>query len=637
MNTVTPRTELRRRRKATSRILQFIRSKTIGNTVPTLLFSEEIVEPPVNVQIVETEISSAEPSDFVLDNSQVNVESDINFPLLLPDSLRLWATAHNVTHMCLRELITIINPHINNILPLDPRTLMKTPRQIVIEKLGGGELVYFGIKKGVERRLKLKLSDCNFPIIKKWQHESISKIISISVGIDGVPISQSNTKSFWPILGMLDQAVDSSPFIIGLFCGMSKPKDTLFLKQFVDEALELERTGILFKDLQFAFKISCIIADAPARSFIKGCKQHNSYNSCERCEQEGEWLGRVILRETVCPQRTDDKFIKKTDADHHTYDSELLRLNLGLVSQIVLDHMHLVFLGVTKKLLNIWVKGKLPHRLSSQQVLILSRNLIRLRPFVSRDFQRKPRGLDELNHFKATEFRLFLLYSGIAVLGETLPLNKFKNFLKLQAAMSILLSPNASIKSWNDVARSLLIQFVKEVELIYGPEFMIYNVHSIIHICDDALNFGNLSRVSAFPFESYMQKLKSMLHAKNYHLNQVAKRLQEIEAIDFATKIMKSSTQQFSNSKYDNCFYLGDGTYVILKYINLSIKYAEFYEVIKLDKFPEYPFNSLTVNIFLAKITTNVRIVNYSEVMYKCLLLPYKNMYLCLPLLHTLK
>lgn len=100
--------------------------------------------------------------------------------------------------------------------------------------------------------------------------------------------------------------------------------------------------------------------------------------------------------------------------------------------------------------------------------------------------------------------------------------------MKLQAAMCILLTPRSSVKYWNDLARSLIVQFVEEAEIIYGAEFIIYNVHSLIHICDHAINFGNLSGISAFPFENHMQKIKRMLHSKTYHLNQIAKRLIEI-------------------------------------------------------------------------------------------------------------
>lgn len=635
MNSISPRTERRHRKKETSRLLKLIRAKN-----RTSSFQAEI-SPPLESEQIESCIEDipeniTSPSWSEVDIIQdVQVSNNIQISCLL-QSLRVWASNHNVTHMCVKDLIQIVNPHVRNILPTDPRTLLKTPRTISIEKISGGEFIYFGIETGISRRLGYTLSDCQFPIVIQWQTTSQFPILSLSIGIDGVPITKSSTKSFWPILGILNQVQNSSPFVIGLFCGMSKPTDRAFLNQFINEAESLEKSGIKLGELQYNFKISCLLADAPGRSLIKGCKQHNSYNSCERCVQEGEWLGRVILKETNCTLRTDENFCKRADPDHHVANTGSWDWPIGPVTQVVLDHMHLVFLGVAKKLLCYWVKGKLPHRLSSKEVLSLSKNLLKLRPFIPRDFQRKPRALSELAHFKATEFRMFLLYTGIVVLGEVLSTTKFSNFLKLHSAMSILLSPNASVKSWNELARSLLTQFVQEVQVIYGLEFMVYNVHSLIHIADDAMNFGNLSNVSAFPFESFMQKIKRMLHAKNYQLTQVAKRLSEMESI-LVDQGANSAVRGiiFTNSKYNNCYCLDDGKIILLKEF-VNSKCCHFYEIIKVGRFPNYPFNSLSVGICLASISSNVVKVMVQNVRYKCLLLPYKNIYVCLPMLHTM-
>lgn len=400
----------------------------------------------------------------------------------------------------------------------------------------------------------------------------------------------------------------------------------------------MESSGVIFGSITFDFKVSCFILDAPARSFVKGCKRHNSYNSCERCVQEGEWLGRVILRGLNCANRTDDSFKNRTDPDHRTHNSEVSRLSVGLVSQFVLDHMHLVFLGVTKKLLTMWVKGKLPHRLSSHSVLQFSKSLLQLRPFIPRNFQRKPRALSELAHFKATEYRLFLLYTSLSVLGQNISAAKFKNFLKFHAGIFILLSPYAGVKSWNDLARALLIQFVEEVEVIYGPEFIIYNVHSLVHISDDAINYGNLSNVSAFPFENFMQKIKRMLHTKSFSLNQVTKRLAELESVVIVadTNSTGDNVITLSSYKYDNCYCLKDGRHVLLKRLQNS-KSGSFYVIDKVSKFPDYPFNSINIGIFIATISVVIINVSLTDINNKCILLPYKNMYICMPLLHTMK
>lgn len=109
-------------------------------------------------------------------------------------------------------------------------------------------------------------------------------------GIDGLPLSKSSTLQFWPILGRVDQCYNYGVFLIGLYCGYSKPIDAnQFLKQFIDEMNILQERGIIFKSVVYNIRIRCIVADAPARSFIKYVKGHNAYYGCERCFRNGKW------------------------------------------------------------------------------------------------------------------------------------------------------------------------------------------------------------------------------------------------------------------------------------------------------------------------------------------------------------
>lgn len=49
-----------------------------------------------------------------------------------------WATSYNINHSALRELFTILNEAIPNCLPKDPRTLLRTPKSIVLVSLENG-------------------------------------------------------------------------------------------------------------------------------------------------------------------------------------------------------------------------------------------------------------------------------------------------------------------------------------------------------------------------------------------------------------------------------------------------------------------------------------------------------------------
>ena len=83
-------------------------------------------------------------------------------------------------------------------------------------------------------------------------------------------------------------------------------------------------------------------------------------------------------------QRTDAEFAQQTDTDHHLDKSPLCVLPMGMVSQFPLDYMHLVCLGVVRRLLLCWIKGPLSVRWSVTNVQTVSDRLINLSSCVSK-------------------------------------------------------------------------------------------------------------------------------------------------------------------------------------------------------------------------------------------------------------
>lgn len=83
-----------------------------------------------------------------------------------------------------------------------------------------------------------------------------------------------------------------------------------------------------------------------------------------------------------------------------------------MVSQLPLDYMHLVCLRIMKRLLQFWVRGKMNIRIKSHLLQSTSDTYVNMRKCIPKEFARYPRSLFEVDRWKATEFRLFLLYTG---------------------------------------------------------------------------------------------------------------------------------------------------------------------------------------------------------------------------------
>jgi len=188
-------------------------------------------------------------------------------------------------------------------------------------------------------------------------------------------------------------------------------------------------------------KINVFICNASAKSFIKGIKGHNAYFGCNNYIQEGDYIqNRVTYPEINAILRSDESFKLKQQEEHHKVTSHLEDLNIGMVTQFPLDYMHLVLLGIMKRLLQFWIKGKHNVRMAATQITFTSNFLLSMSLFLPKEFARKPRRPDEIDRFKVTELRQLLLYTGPVIFLKTLLRDKYIHFLSLSVAIRILCS-----------------------------------------------------------------------------------------------------------------------------------------------------------------------------------------------------
>lgn len=206
-------------------------------------------------------------------------------------------------------------------------------------------------------------------------------------------------------------------------------------------------------------------------------------------------------------------------------------------------------------IVKMWYQGEIPHRLSVAQIELISNLLVRFQQFIPVEFARKPRELYIVLRWKATEFRLFLLYVGPIVLKNILSEQKYNHFLEFHCAMRILLNPIlCKEQELRQYAKALLKHFVHSTAILYDKDFISHNFHNNIHIVNDAdyfvdkLDNFSLHTVSAFPFKNYMQNIKRKVRKRSKPLEQIGRRIGEIMSLD-------SNCLADENDKFPKFFY----------------------------------------------------------------------------------
>ncbi|KYN18439.1 hypothetical protein ALC57_09247 [Trachymyrmex cornetzi] len=335
-----------------------------------------------------------------------------------------------------------------------------------------GAYMYLGIQKGLE---KIILPDV--------YHENE---ISVLVHIDGMQIYNNSQIQVWPIsIKIFNSNYICKSFVAGIYYGDSKPQNSNnYLNDFVKEAKNLINNGITLNGKRYLFKIFAIVADAIARAFIKNCKVHNTFYA--------------LYPEINCNLRNKESFENRQQPQHHKgdVDSILLELpNFDIINSVVIDSIHLLYLGVMKSLLEKWISKKSVAGLNTQKTSDTMN-------FISRDipceFQGKKFDIDVIGRWKATQFRFFLLFCSSTILHGLLPNDFYKHFLLLFVACRILNKQNITL---------------------------------LIHLADDVKNSKvSLSELSSFWGESYISIFKKLVKSPNKPLVQIINRLSELES-----------------------------------------------------------------------------------------------------------
>lgn len=458
--------------------------------------------------------------------------------------LRGWAQVRDVSHAQLDSLLKILKQY-HPELPSCSKTLLSTVRKLDIKNMLSanntlGEFTYLGIENGLTNQLNEGL----FTILNKRNITHLELLCNV----DGLPIHKSTSCQMWPLLVVVYlKGCKIPPFAVAIFIGNAKPFSLeTYIECFIDEINILTSVGFMYNQQRFTVALKYFICDAPARSFLKSIKPHNSYFGCEKCNIKGRYVNYRILYKYVpgVEARTDDTFSQQLHKEHHLGTSPLTKIaNFGLVTGFILDYMHMACLGTMRRLLNYWFKSSSEYCVSPSLRKEASRRMLQIAVSFPKEFNRKPRTLSELDRWKASEFRSFLLYSGPVVLKGLLSEVRYKHFLYFHCAMRIVCDGTYALDTGR-LAVDLIEKFSKNFENLYGNSEPVYNTHSLVHLVEEAVrNRYSLNDFNCFVFENYLGKLKRMLRTPNRPLSQVCKRLLEQNSLKLRDSIEVTTTK----------------------------------------------------------------------------------------------
>lgn len=463
---------------------------------------------PTNLY-VEEDVSSTSFESVTSVTTEEGSNQRFSLRLALINDLKDFWLETKQTSASMAVLLKKLRPHFPT-LPLDPRTLLPVEEEassFSIKSVSPGAYLHFGVRRGLEAILLEMNEDKN--------------VIRIILHIDGVNIFKSAMKVFWPILVAIN-GVDGSTFIAGIYFGESKPDSVgQFLDDTITEIQELLGSGISTANCKTSVQISHCACDSIARAYIKNIKSPTGFYACDRCVQRGETVnkGRRFLDHSA-RRRTDQSFRLKEYVEHHRGDSPFLKItDMDLVFDFPNDYMHSVCEGIVPKILELLREAGGQFRLSAYCLSQMNSDIFDSRKCVTNDFQRRPRSLNHLSKWKATEHRLFCLYFGHSIVTKY---NSTVGLLlrRLGVILRILCHPKLS-KTMNGYCLRLTNFFLESCRVHFGESFITLTVHSLIHLVEDCRLRGSADTFSSFQFENFLQYVVGCVHSPYRPLEQM--------------------------------------------------------------------------------------------------------------------
>ena len=346
--------------------------------------------------------------------------------------------------------------------------------------------------------------------------DSEQKIMTISLILnsDGVCFVKSSRLQLWPFwlaianLPPIKRSTYKNIVLAALLRGTTKPDWEKLVSDF-SEKLSQQFT-IEYNQVQYKLvvKIVLIVADIPARASMLNMHHHRAKYGCTLCLTETQAIGKsryfLIKKFQMRRPETHRSHLQALENGNLAHfkgvkgKSPFIKIVPKLPLTAPFDVMHQVYLGVTKVLLEVIEKKT--HR---NDLICLNNTVATLATPVK--IKRSIRPLDDLKFFKANELKVWLLYVGPALFGETINEVRAQRFWLLSYGIRLLLASSNFCKE----AERQINQFLRETKDEYTEQVFSANIHSLSHLTWQVQNFGPLWTTSSMMFESANYQLCS--------------------------------------------------------------------------------------------------------------------------------
>lgn len=397
----------------------------------------------------------------------------------------------------------------------------------------------------------------------------------------------------------------------------------------------------------------------------------NHKMGCGKCLVIGEYdkeSRRMCFANLNAVRRTDSMFRNRQQPQHHKERSPFEDLNINMISAFpTSDSLHLLHLGIMKKLLIRWIFGEKRYLNKWKEGVKdrISLLLTQCNSNMPTDIHRSVRCLKTLKYWKGLEFRTVLLYVGIVVLKEALNEQEYVHFLTLSCA--VRLCSSKFYKKYRSIAEKMFRDFVEKYMFLYGRSTISSNVHNLIHICEDMDQLGvdELDLLSTYRYENSLRLLGLNVKHCNLPLEQVCRRVIEsfeikeshcldsksfkpfvqckklCDGSEYYEKVFNKSDSMLSAKKFgDQWFLTKTNDLVRMKYAITEVNEVKIIgnRLKNKSAFFTIPLTSTLLDIYTSNSELDYHDIEYSvnDVKAKMICLNSGQDYVLMPLLHTI-